>query len=212
MTDQILTIELEPDDTMGHVNLRVTDDDGWLTELATRDPGERRITLSPSDDDTEGHGTSSTVALQVFGGDDDTEGHAVSVHFPSLEEADAFRRRLMLAGVLAGTIAVGAVAGIGLANLPSDDVSTGALAGTYAGSEWSNADERPDIAAPAAAAGTAAGAEWTQAERPGTAVGSEAAAGTVAGAEWSQAERPGTATGIPEEPTHQSDTKAPRPE
>ena len=210
MTDQDLLIELEPDDTQGHATLRVTDDDGWLKDRAG-ESGSTRITLKAIGD-TEGHEASSTVTLRAFGDDDDTEGHAISVHFPSREEADAFRRRLMLTGVLAGTIAVGAVAGIGVANLPSDDASTGAAAGTVAGMEWSQADERPDLAAGAAAGAADEGMSWSQAERPGTAAAGAAAAGTAEGSDWSQVERPGTATGIPDEPTHKSDTTAPRPE
>jgi hypothetical protein len=128
MTDQNLVIELEPDDTQGHVKWRVTDDDGWLQERLGRDPrAGSRITLRASDDDVEGHGIGTSVALRAFEGDDDTEGHAIAVHFPSRQEADAFRRRLLMAGVLAGTIAVGTAAGIGVANLagqaPADEVT-----------------------------------------------------------------------------------------
>jgi hypothetical protein len=179
MTDQDLLIELEPDDTQGHATYRVTDDDGWLKDRLGRDPGAVRIALKASgdDDDTEGHGAGTSVALRAFDGDDDTEGHAISVHFPSRTEADAFRRRLMLTGVLAGTIAVGAGVGIGLSNLASDSpadstvISTGAAAG--AGMDWTQV-ERPDAAT--IGAGSAAGMDWSQVERPGTATGGDAAA------------------------------------
>ncbi|HEX7173105.1 MAG TPA: hypothetical protein VF365_10915 [Candidatus Limnocylindria bacterium] len=178
MTDQDLRIELEPDDTQGHATFRVTDDEGWLKDRLGRDPGSVRISLKASDeDDVEGHGIGTSVTLRAFEGDDDTEGHAISVHFPSRTEADAFRRRLMLTGVLAGTIAVGAAAGIGLSNLSSDSpadstvISAGAAAG--AGMDWTQA-ERPDAAA--TGSGAAAGMDWTQVERPGTATGGDAAA------------------------------------
>jgi hypothetical protein len=46
-------------------------------------------------------------------------GPPISVHFPSAEEAALFRRRLIAAGVLAGTIAVASVGAIGLANMPT---------------------------------------------------------------------------------------------
>lgn len=117
MTDQDLVIELEPDDTEGHVKIRVTDDDGWLRERLGREPGSTRVTIKASEDDVEGHAIGTAVTLRAFEGDDDTEGHAIAVHFPSREEADAFRRRLLVTGVLAGTIAAGTIAGIGLANL-----------------------------------------------------------------------------------------------
>ena len=203
MTDQDLLIELEPDDTQGHATLRVTDDDGWLTG---RDPSSR-VTLKAIDGDVEGHEASTIVTLRAFGDDDDTEGHAISVHFPSREEADAFRRRLMLTGVLAGTIAVGAVAGIGVANLPSDEAATGAAAGTLPGMEWSQADERPDAAA--AAAGTSAGSDWTQMERPITGAG--ISAGVTSEYDWTDMERPRTAPAAPEAPDIESDTKGPAP-
>ncbi|MDQ2675151.1 MAG: hypothetical protein M3Y40_10900 [Chloroflexota bacterium] len=128
MTDQNLVIELDTDDTQGHVaRWRVTEDDGWLQERLGRDQGSARITLKASDDDVEGHGAGTSVALRAFEGDDDTEGHAIAVHFPSREEADAFRRRLLMAGALAGTIALGTAAGLGVANLAgqpaADDVT-----------------------------------------------------------------------------------------
>ena len=174
MTDQDLVIELEPDDTTGHAKVRVTDDDGWLKDRLGRDPEAIRITLKPIDDDVEGHAQGTSVTLNAFEGDDDTEGHAISVHFPSRDEADAFRRRMLLTGVLAGTIVVGAAAGIGLANLPSDspaEVSAGAAAG--AGMDWSQA-ERPGSAV--ISTGAATGSDWSQVERPGTATGGDAAA------------------------------------
>jgi hypothetical protein len=172
MTDQEMVIELEPDDTTGHAKLRVTDDDGWLKDRLGRDPDATRVTLRAIDDDVEGHALDTAVTLRAFEGEDDTEGHAISVHFPSRGEADAFRRRMLLTGVLAGTIVVGAAAGIGLANLPSDSPA--------------------DASVPAAGAAAGAGMDWAQAERPGAAVIST---GAAAGSDWSQVERPGTATG-----------------
>lgn len=190
MTDQDLVIELEPDDTQGHADLRVTDDDGWLRERLGRDPGSSRITLKASDDDVEGHGSGTSVALRAFVDDDDTEGHAITVHFPTRDEADAFRRRLMLTGVLAGTIAVGAVAGVGLSNLTSSDPAAPGAAG--------------------AAGAAAQGMSWTQDERrDATTIGS--GAGAASGMEWSQVERPGTATGGDDAPILESDTRGPAP-
>ena len=175
MTDQDLVIELEPDDTQGHALYRVTDDDGWLKERLGRDPGATRITLKATDDDVEGHGAGATVSLRAFEDEDDTEGHAIAVHFPSREEADAFRRRLLLTGALAGTIALGAAAGIGLANLPDQapaDVAPAAGAAPGAGMDWFQS-ERQDAAITSAGSGT--GSDWTQVERPGTAAAEDTA-------------------------------------
>jgi hypothetical protein len=184
MTDQEVLIDL--DDVEGHAGLRITDDSGWLNERLGRDPEARRITLKAVDDDVEGHAMGTSVSLRVFGDDDDTEGHAISVHFPTRDDADAFRRRLLVTGVLAGTIAVGAVAGVGLANLPADDAGTGS----------------------AAVSGATTGSDWTQVERP-------LAAGAVleeaAGMEWTQMERPIIAPAAEEAPDIKSDTKGPAP-
>jgi hypothetical protein len=131
MTDQGLVIELEPDDTQGHVKVRVTDDEGWLTDRLRRDPGATRVTLKASDDDVEGHAGGTAVALRAFEDDDDTEGHAIAVHFPSRQEADAFRKRLMLTGVIVGAVALGAAAGVGLDSIQSESgVTTVGAAGT----------------------------------------------------------------------------------
>jgi hypothetical protein len=189
MTDQELLIDL--DDVEGHAGLRITDDSGWLNERLGRDPEARRVTLKAIDDDVEGHAAGTSVALRVFADDDDTEGHAISVHFPSREDADAFRRRLLMTGVLAGTIAIGAAGGIGLANLGSDQEATGAAA---------------------IGAASAPGMDWTQDERQDRAVSGAAATGTAAGMDWSQAERPGTATGGSQStPDLESDTSGPAP-
>lgn len=186
MTEQDLVIELEPDDTQGHATLRVTDDDGWLKERLGRDPGTTRITLKASDDDVEGHAIGTAVTLRAFEGEDDTEGHAIAVHFPSREEADAFRRRLLVTGALAGTIAIGAAAGIGLANMPTQAPADAATIG----------------------AGAGAGMDWTQSERQDAATIS---AGSAAGMDWSQVERPGTATGGDAAADLESDTRGPAP-
>ena len=190
MTDQELLIELEPDDTQGPARLRVTDDEGWLKERLARDPRSNRFALKAIEGDVEGHAMSSTVALRAFDDEDDTEGHAISVHFPSRDEAEAFRRRLMVTGVLAGTIALGAAGGIGLANLAdSPDAASGAAVTTQAGPL--DAHEAPAFQAAAGAATQAgpldaheapafqepaAGMDWTQQERPGAATGGDEAA------------------------------------
>jgi len=190
MSDREIVIDLEGDDAEGHASKwRVTtDDDGWLKDRLGSQPGSSQFILKAGDDDVEGHAAGNTVALRAFDDDDDTEGHAISVHFPSAEEAAAFRRRLMLAGVLTGTIVLGAAGGIGLASLSNDSAGSGAATG----------------------AGAAAGMDWTQAERPGQAAAT--GAGAAAGMDWTQAERPGQAAGGSEEATDlQSDVSGPAP-
>jgi len=156
MTNRNLVIELEPDDTQGHLDKwRVTSDDGWLDEQVERRPGSR-ITLKASDDDVEGHAGGTSVALRAFEGDDDTEGHAISVHFPSRAEADEFRKRLLLTGVIVGSVALGAATGAGLASMQPDAGSA-----TVSGATTVDADRDIGLMDTGAAAAAAAAASTT---------------------------------------------------
>ncbi len=60
-----------------------------------------------------------SVWVNVRVGAGDTVLPAISVHFPTADEAALFRRRLIAAGLLAGTIAVASAGAIGLANMPT---------------------------------------------------------------------------------------------
>ena len=130
VTNQEFTIELD-DDTQGHAALRAvveTEDTAWLQDAIGADGGSRRVRLLPDEgDDVEGHAAGTGARVRVMlEGDDDTEGHAIAVHFPSRAEADAFRRRLLMTGVLVGSVALGAAGGAGLSALQSE---SGAEAG-----------------------------------------------------------------------------------
>jgi hypothetical protein len=152
------------------------DDRQWLEEKARREPGSTRLNLRYDDSDTEGHsGYRATTIRVIAEGDDDTEGHAIAINFPTREEADAFRKRLLVTGVLAGTIALGAAGGIGLANLSSGDEAgnAGAVQSTVDGSSWTQ-DERQSIVTDASGGGSS----WTQDERPGSAVSNDSSSAT----------------------------------
>lgn len=105
-------------------------EDDWVRSRLGGGPGATVI-LRPSDEadaDVEAH-ASGVLRLRAFDDDDaDTEGHALALHFPSAQEADAFRRRLLAAGVLTGTLALGAAAGIGWSNMAAPDAGTGTQA------------------------------------------------------------------------------------
>jgi hypothetical protein len=111
-------------------DVQIIGDEEWLDEALRRKPGSARVRIRPSDeDDAEGHGaaTRRTVTVLVET-DDDTEGHAISLHFPSAQEAEAFRKRLLVTGVLVGAVALGAAGGYALTSV-QPDATTGLAAG-----------------------------------------------------------------------------------
>jgi len=131
MNDSDLYIEVPGDDTEGHATGAVVagGDEDWIRDRLGRG-GKSSVVLRPGDDgdDVEGHAGGARLRLRAFDSEDDTEGHAISVNFPSREEADAFRKRLMLAGVLTGTLLLGAAGGAGLASMAEAGAGAGAPA------------------------------------------------------------------------------------
>jgi hypothetical protein len=112
---RFLAIPIDDSDTEGHAaEYEFTPEDGdeWVDQMLRRDPERApvRIRLA-DDDDTEGHLSGRRTLRLVVQGDDDTEGHEISVHFPSADEADRFRRRLLATGMLVGAVALGATTG-----------------------------------------------------------------------------------------------------
>ncbi len=115
-------------DAEGHVRFFVDlrDEDRFLEALRKRrgEPGSTRVEIAAADEaDTQGHATSLATAVIVRPAGDDTEGHALSLHFPTTEEAAAFRRRLLATGLIVGTVTIAAV---GATALPPLQVGTNA--------------------------------------------------------------------------------------
>jgi hypothetical protein len=85
------------------------------------------VRIAPAErSDVEGHVLDSqSVLLSLLLEGDDTEGHAINVHFPTAADADKFRRNVLAAGILAGTIVIGSAGAIAInSNLSSaPDVS-----------------------------------------------------------------------------------------
>jgi hypothetical protein len=82
-----------------------------------------QLTLAPGAE-VEGHAASDSVELNLILDDDDTEGHAISVRFPSSAEAARFRRNMMVAGVLGGSVLLGSAGAIAITSqlgAPSDN-------------------------------------------------------------------------------------------
>jgi hypothetical protein len=156
MANEQFTIDLGDDQRA----VLMTDDDAWLRDKLRQEPGATRIRVRYDSDEVEGHRYGAGLGVRVIADDLDTEGHAIALHFPSREEADAFRKRLMLTGVLAGTVALGTAAGVGLANMSSQDTGTsGAVQSTVTGSDWSQTERPP------AAIDVTPGSAWSADER-----------------------------------------------
>jgi hypothetical protein len=128
MSDTSIAIKIAGEDTQHHAAaIRWTsDDEAWVKELS--DSGKPVRIRIPEDADTEGHEISAAVTVVVAADDDDTEGHALSLHFPSVRDANDFRRRMMAAGLITATIAVGAAGGAALGTAVSGIASSDATA------------------------------------------------------------------------------------
>jgi hypothetical protein len=87
-----------------------------LAEMTRRRPGPVRLRLDDRQDVSGHAATEDPTVVRVLVQDDDldTKGHAVSLRLPSVDEAEAFRRRLLLTSVLVGTVVLGG-AGMALA-------------------------------------------------------------------------------------------------
>ena len=102
--------------TEGTLLAAATEDDAReqerFREALKRRGGRSPIRLAASDEpDTEGHTLTRSTSVVINLDDDDTEGHAFAIHFPTREQADDLRRRLLLAGALTGFGAGETVAG-----------------------------------------------------------------------------------------------------
>jgi hypothetical protein len=93
------------------------DDDSTVAEGRLRDIdagptwAKSQVVISIDDSsDTSGHALDATAVAVSLRFDDDVEGHALSLHFPTAEKADEFRKRLIATGVVAGALVVGVTA------------------------------------------------------------------------------------------------------
>lgn len=84
------------------------EDEGRLAELYADDP---TLQIEPSSLDTEGHGLSNEIAVDV-------EGHAITLRLPNSDDAAALRRALAV-GALAATIAIGGATAAALSQAPT---------------------------------------------------------------------------------------------
>ena len=83
------------------------------------------VRIAPTEpSDVQGHSldlAKDSIWLKLLLEGDDTEGHAIRVTFPTAADADKFRRNMLAAGVLAGSIVLASAGAIALtSNLPLD--------------------------------------------------------------------------------------------
>ena len=83
------------------------------------------VRIAPTEpSDVQGHSldmAKDSIWLKLLLEGDDTEGHAIRVQFPTAADADKFRRNMLAAGVLAGSIVLASAGAIALtSNLPLD--------------------------------------------------------------------------------------------
>lgn len=186
MGDEQYVIELEDADTEGQAlrwKFAPEDDDAWLQQALRREPGSARIRIRAieDEDDTEGHRARLGPYVRVLAeSDDDTAGHAISIHFPSLEEADAFRRRLLATGLIVGSVALGATVGGALAGQASTGPAEAGAATTSVSGEYA-ADRGIGVAPAAAAGATSVGGEYASDRGVGVAPAAAAGATSVSG-------------------------------
>ena len=92
------------------------DDESTVAEGRLRDLdagptwAKNAIRISLDESDTSGHALDAKAVAVNLRFDDDVEGHALSLHFPTAEKADEFRKRLIATGVVAGALVVGVTA------------------------------------------------------------------------------------------------------
>ena len=129
-----------------HVQPLTAEDQEWLAERLRQLP-DGRIRLRLEDEqDVSGHAFEDATLVRVVIDveDEDTVGHAMSIRLPSAEEANAFRRRMLLTGVLVGTVVLGS-AGATVAVSHSGDSS----ASTQAASQVEISDDVIPLPGPA---------------------------------------------------------------
>jgi hypothetical protein len=101
--DQPFTIVLDDDET--------NPAEGRLRKIdAGPTWAKHRVRIELADDDTSGHALDATSVSINLSFDDDVEGHALSLHFPTAQKADEFRKRLIATGIVAGALVVGVTA------------------------------------------------------------------------------------------------------
>src|SRR5687767_12680790 len=94
---QALAIQLEDGRTI--VAWPRPEDQDFLAQTS----GEARISLAPSEFDTEGHGVSDELTIDV-------EGHAMTLRLPTPADAETLRRALIAGAMTATIVAAGAIA------------------------------------------------------------------------------------------------------
>jgi len=83
---------------------------------------KHRVRIVLDEGDTSGHWAAQSDLTVSLLFEDDVEGHALSLHFPSAQKADEFRKRLLAGGIVAGALIVGVSAAQLTASVPTTSV------------------------------------------------------------------------------------------
>jgi hypothetical protein len=178
--ESTIDLTLGDADTAGHGRVEFLDPgaEQRFKDLLAEKGGSVSVEVVESDQDTSGHAaaddTAAVVTLRIPG-DDDTEGHAIAVHFPTARDARAFRNRLIVTGVIAGSV----VAGAGAVALQSSgsEAASPAQAAAADSVYWAG-----DVAATVGHEDSFAGSTYSQADVEAT-VGHEDSAPASGGTE-----------------------------
>jgi hypothetical protein len=113
----------------GTIEFGTADDARNLREMLESRGGQPLAVIlgiaSDGDADVEGHAFSSSVELTLQLTEDDTSGHAISVRFPTADDAAKFRRNLLLGGALAASVALGSAGALVISSQPASPVDSG---------------------------------------------------------------------------------------
>ncbi|MDQ2966317.1 MAG: hypothetical protein M3R57_10760, partial [Chloroflexota bacterium] len=114
--DQPFTIVLDDDET--------NPAEGRLRKIdAGPTWAKHRVRIELAEADTSGHALDATSVSINLSFDDDVEGHALSLHFPTAEKADEFRKRLLATGIVAGALVVGVTAAQFTSTIPATSIN-----------------------------------------------------------------------------------------
>ena len=111
---QATLLTLGPSGPAVSVTFENRDDEARIRALVAARGGSPLVAelVSAGGDDVEGHAESASIDLTLRLAEEDVAGHAISVHFPTAQDAARFRRNLIAGSLLASTLVIGSAGAI----------------------------------------------------------------------------------------------------